>query len=204
MIRDHEALEKVGANQHWQLGQWLEEVSELVGQGKGCEEEVKLIKKVQEERKALEHLLSECRVCKLQGGDGAGDQEVLQTKTVPMDEVRRNLEWTPAFAEEVRSLTEKALRPIGEEEFRALLEGPDEVECLPMKGVATVKAGGRMKGRVVVCANFASEKQDEGLDNSARVHFFWHHDDRRPGGSQSGSPRPYSGPWDLLVIKNVG
>ena len=164
-----EALEKVGVNQHWMLGQWIDEVSRLVGEGKGCEQEVELIKKAQEERRALEHLLMECRVCKVQGDNQmSGEQEVLQTKTVPMDEVRRNLkEWTPVFAEEVRSLTERALQPIGEEEFRALLEGPEEVECLPMKGVATVKAGGRMKGRVVVCGNYASEKSDEGLDNSA-------------------------------------
>lgn len=166
---EREAFERIGVNQHWLLGQWIGEASRLIEDGRGGEEEVRLINSVQEERKALEQLLSMSRVCKLQGGgDGSGDQEVLQTKTVPMDEVRRNVQsWTPAFAEEVKSLTERALKPIGEEEFRALVEGPDEVECLPMKGVATIKAGGRMKGRVVVCGNYASEKHDEGLDNSA-------------------------------------
>lgn len=42
-----------------------------------------------------------------------------------------------------------------------------KVECLPMKGVATLKAGGRRKGRVVVCGNYASEKHDEAIGASA-------------------------------------
>eukprot|EP00434_Breviolum_minutum_P011457 symbB.v1.2.010103.t1/scaffold656.1/size175949/5 len=159
---EREAFERIGVNQHWLLGQWIGEASRLIEDGKGGEEEVRLINSVQEERKALEQLLSMSRVCKLQGGgDESGDQEVLQTKTVPMDEVRRNVQsWTPAFAEEVKSLTERALKPIGEEEFRALMEGPDEVECLPMKGVATIKAGGRMKGILKVLVGTRPETKD--------------------------------------------
>ena len=79
---EREAFEKIGVNQHWLLGQWIGEASRLIEEGRGCEEEVRLIKSVQQKRKALEQLLSVCRACKLQGeSDGNGNQEVLQTKT---------------------------------------------------------------------------------------------------------------------------
>ena len=65
------------------------------------------------------------------------------------------------FKEEVEKLLDGALERITDEEFRQLLGGEREVECLPMKAVATVKAGGKKKGRVVVCGNFAEKHEDD-------------------------------------------
>ena len=76
-------------------------------------------------------------------------------------------DWKQAFADEVEALTSNALEPIDEERFNQLLAGPMEVECLPMKGVATLKPPCRRKARIVVCGNFATVKEDEALDNSA-------------------------------------
>lgn len=93
--------------------------------------------------------------------------QVLQTQLVGMDQVRRNMEdWKEAFADEVRALTSEALEPIDEDQFNKLVAGPLEVECLPMKGVASLKPPCRRKARIVVCGNYASEKEDEALDNS--------------------------------------
>lgn len=60
-VQEREALEKVGVNQYWWLGPWIEEVTRL------CAE-------VQSERRALGQLLSECRVCKLEEGKRGGEE----------------------------------------------------------------------------------------------------------------------------------
>ncbi len=58
-------------------------------------------------------------------------QQVLQTRLVGMDEVRRDLErWKPAFKEEVDKLLKEALEPINDEEFRRILRESQDVECL--------------------------------------------------------------------------
>ena len=51
------------------------------------------------------------------------EQQVLQTRLVAMDEVRRNLEeWKPVFADEASNLKMKAVEAIGENQFRQLLK----------------------------------------------------------------------------------
>ena len=59
-----------------------------------------------------------------------------------------------------------ALERITDEQFRKLWKEDKEVECQPMKAVATIKAGGKQKARIVVCGNF-SEKMDDDLDVAA-------------------------------------
>eukprot|EP00434_Breviolum_minutum_P009527 symbB.v1.2.008386.t2/scaffold525.1/size192214/11 len=81
---------------------------------------------------------------------------------------KRNLEeWKPAFQEEINNLSEKAIEKIGEKDFRSLLQSGQEIECLPMKAVATLKPPNRRKGRVVVCGNYSSPKEGEQNENSA-------------------------------------
>eukprot|EP00435_Cladocopium_sp_Y103_P047181 s489_g13.t1 len=96
------------------------------------------------------------------------EQQVLQTRLVAMNEVRRNLEeWKPVFEEEVNNLKKKAVEAINEDQFQELLKGDKEVECLPMKAIATLKPPAKKKGRVVVCGNYAMERENEELANAA-------------------------------------
>lgn len=129
-------------------------------------EEVECAVKAKFEAKEMENHLKEISMRKLERIEEQA--EVLQTRTVGLDEVRRNLEeWKPAFQEEINNLSEKAIEKIGEKEFRSLLQSGQEIECLPMKAVATLKPPNRRKGRVVVCGNYSSPKEGEQNENSA-------------------------------------
>ena len=151
-LRQHQALVKFG--------------KELVGEiedGKAGEEELNQLRQLQEEVKGLEVVLKKCEGQHQQ----VLDKEVVQTRLVSMDEVRKNMEeWKPAFQTEVDKLKQEALEPITERRFREMLKGEKEVECLPMKAIASLKPPAKHKGRVVVCGNFAKEKGEE-LDNAA-------------------------------------
>ena len=96
------------------------------------------------------------------------EQQVLQTRLVAVDEVRRNLEeWKPVFEEETNNLKMTAVEAINENQFQQLLQGDKEVECLPMKAIATLKPPARKKRRVVVCGNYAMERENEELAHAA-------------------------------------
>ena len=162
--QEEERLEHIMLKQHVALRKWMDEVTDMTSQGIATSEEVKTAGEAREEVAILETLLRGMSIKKLQEGN---QTQVLQTQLVAMDEVRRNLEdWRQAFADEVEALTATALEPIDEARFKELLGGPMEVECLPMKGVASLKPPCRKKARIVVCGNYATEKEDEGLDNS--------------------------------------
>ena len=105
------------------------------------------------------------RLCGVQvGGDQVHlgkDSEVLQTTTVSLDEVRKNLqEWIPAMKNEYHSLTEETQAIIPVEEGQLDMS---QAELVPGKLVCTVKAGpngGRKKVRGVVCGNLLNEAND--------------------------------------------
>lgn len=161
-----ERMEDVMVQQLFTLEKWIKSVSEAITSGKVDEEEIKLAVRAREETIAMEAMLQERKVCKIQMEQN--EQQVLQTRSVGMDEVKKDLEaWTPVFAEEVKSLTAEALEPIDEKQFHEILKGNYDVECLPMKAIATLKPPNRKKGRVVVCGNFSSEKEGEELYNAA-------------------------------------
>ncbi len=166
-----EEMEQVLVKQLFALEKWIKSVAESVTEGVATTEEVKLAVRAKEETAAMEQLIREFNLRKMQAVQE--DQQVLQTKAIGMDEVRRDLEaWIPVFAEEVKSLAAEALEPINEEQFQEILRGGQEVECLPMKAIATVKPPNRKKGRVVVCGNYAAQKQqEEELLNSAGGRF---------------------------------
>ena len=159
-----ERWEQVMLKQHVGLRRWAAEVADMVSGGIATHEELQSVKDSKEEIRVLETMLEEVAVRSIQE---VGSNQVLQTRLVAMDEVRRDMKnWKQAFAEEVEALTSTALEPIDEEKFNQLLAGPMEVECLPMRGVASLKPPCRRKARIVVCGNYASEKEDEALDNS--------------------------------------
>ena len=161
-----ESMEHVMVHQLFAVEKWIKSVSEAITSGKVDEEEIKLAVGAREETIAMEAMLQERKLCKMQTEQN--EQQVLQTRSVAMDEVKKDLEaWTPVFAEEVKSLTAEALEPIDEKQFHEILKGNYDVECLPMKAIATVKPPNRKKGRVVVYGNFSSEKEGEELYNAA-------------------------------------
>lgn len=95
-------------------------------------------------------------------------EEVLQTKIVGQQEVRRNLQdWIDPIKTELKALfeTKKALRPIDAQRVRQLVsEG--KAEILPSKMVWTVKScpedrRGRRKARLVACGNFQTNDPDQ-------------------------------------------
>ena len=85
-------------------------------------------------------------------------QEIGQTRTVPLEEVRANLaDWVEAFRKEVNTLTGGPVQRMTHEEFEQLKGSGARVEVLPMMAVATIKPG-KFKGRVVVCGNHTQHR----------------------------------------------
>ena len=93
------------------------------------------------------------------------DEEVLQTRIVSMQEVRKDLEkWKESMKKELDAMVheKKALKPISAREVQQLLKN-DEVEVIPSKLVCTVKPSpdlpqGRLKTRLVACGNFSTSE----------------------------------------------
>ena len=69
-------------------------------------------------------------------------------------------EWIEPFRKEVETLTSGPVTRLSAKAFQELKQRGLEVEVLPMRTVATVKPPGKKKGRVVVCGNYANEKDD--------------------------------------------
>ena len=103
------------------------------------------------------------RMCGLQVSEEQlqGSGEVLQTTTIPLSEVRKELpEWKEAMMKEYNSLIHetKAIEPI---DLSSL--NPELVEFVPGKLVTVRKAGpngGKKKCRAVVCGNLLSNELD--------------------------------------------
>ena len=168
-------IEEVLVREHSFLSQELEETMNEVPVGPlDGEEYGKRIQELTWTRNQLEVGLEEVhqirgnqrsRLCSLKGVESevtVGElEEVLQTTTVALEEVRRNVDqWKDAMWSEYRSLTIEtgAIEPID-----VSLLNDEEVEYVPGKLVCTVKAGpngGRKKCRGVICGNMLDEAVD--------------------------------------------
>ena len=96
----------------------------------------------------------------LQGGDGEEPAKVLQTYTVLLQEVRKDLEvWREAMMDEYRSLVKtEVVKPIDECDLAAV-PGIEDAEYAPGKLVTTIKAPtGRKRARAVICGNLLADK----------------------------------------------
>ena len=90
-------------------------------------------------------------------GEEDGEPEVLQTRTVSMEEVKRELSvWVEPFRKEVEHLTGGPVSRMTAQEFQALKNSGAEMQVIPMKMVATRKPT-KLKGRIVACGNLAQE-----------------------------------------------
>ena len=90
-------------------------------------------------------------------------QEIGQTRTVPLEEVKENLQdWVEAFRKEVNTLTNGPVERMSAQEFTRLQGAGAQIEVLPMMAVATIKPG-KYKGRVVVCGNHTQTRAHDDI-----------------------------------------
>ena len=92
------------------------------------------------------------------------EEEVLQTRVIPPEEVRQDMEgWKPVFQKEYDMLRAGPITPIFEEEMRELERKQIPIEVLPAKAIASKKPPNRRKGRVVVCGNFTEDRDGQDI-----------------------------------------
>ena len=154
---------------------WIEKGPESSG---GCDEYVDMIEEMEYRIAKLDDDVRRSRSgdeesrngeCEQAARGEVGASGVLQTRTVALSEVRRNLPlWREAMKAEYKSLVEttKAVVPIRKED----LKDRRDVEYAPGKLVATIKApDGKYKARVVVCGNRVESSvdgQEDGAEES--------------------------------------
>ena len=89
-------------------------------------------------------------------------EEVLQTKTISMQEVKENYkEWVEPFEEEYQTLVRTVIQPMSREQAQREMAGSTHVQRVPGKLVATVEPPFKKRGRIVVCGNFAGAATSE-------------------------------------------
>ena len=100
----------------------------------------------------------------------AQQDQFLQTKTIALSEVRKNLkDWVPSMRSEIESFeTNQAVQRVSQREAGVLMEearaAGKKVESIPAMGVFTRKAGsGKYKSRIVACGNFMADRATEEL-----------------------------------------
>ena len=171
-----ENWENVEKQLTWNHQRVMEHLSELLdvvptsGEvGKHCGETVEWLNS---QKQWLEWSLQNCKnavdektvkLCGLQVSPGDDDNqgEILQTTTIPLSEVRKELgEWKEAMVREYNSLIHetKAIEPIDISQLNQ-----EEIELVPGKLVTVRKAGpngGKKKCRAVVCGNLLQGDAD--------------------------------------------
>ena len=157
--------DKLTLLQHRALEEVVQQLVSEVNEGIGAEWNGPIIQRVREEQRILEGYLRSMQACESE----IIEQEVLQTKTVAMQEVRNAYQdWTKPFQEEYNDLVKTVIQPLDETELKVILNGSSQVERIPGKMVAAVKPPSKKRGRIVVCGNFISHPPGEtsagGLD----------------------------------------
>ena len=171
-----ETWENVEGQLTWNHQRVMEHLRELLdvvptsGEiGKHCGETIEWLNS---QKQWLEWNLHNCKevvnektikLCGLQVNPGDDDSqgEILQTTTIPLSEVRRELgEWKEAMMKEYDSLIHetKAIEPIDISQLNQ-----EEIELVPGKLVTVRKAGpngGKKKCRAVVCGNLLQGDAD--------------------------------------------
>ena len=157
--QERQWLEGLKLTQHRMLKQLVnEEVGRLQeGQGSGTEATV-----IQEMHSTLEGLEKE--LCQLRAIQVAETGEVLQTQTVSLEDVKKDLQaWVEPFKTEVDTILQSgAMEVIDDEQYQQLLKDHPDLERLPMLAVATIKPPLKRKGRVVVCGNHSTKQPQQG------------------------------------------
>ena len=101
------------------------------------------------------------------GSNGQKPPTVLQTFTVPLTMVKKDLEsWLEPVKAGYRQLTQEsqAVRLVTIKELEAMImEGYQTMELAPSKLVTTVKSpNGKRKARIVICGNLVTKAHEDG------------------------------------------
>ena len=149
MLSQHRGLEAVAK-------ELIADIKEGIGEGTTD----KVFEKVRKEMGRLEATLKTIQAVEHQ----LDVEEVSQTKTVSMQEVKENYkDWVAPFEEEYQTI-----QPMNKEQLQQEIAASTHVQRVPGKLVATVKPPFKKRGRIVACGNFAdaatSETSASGLD----------------------------------------
>ena len=158
-------VDKLTLLQHQSLESVAQQLVSEINEGVGAEWNGPLVQRVRDEQRRLEGYLKSVQTCE----KDVIEQEVLQTRTVAMQEVRNEYqEWIKPFQEEYDDLVKTVIQPLDPTELRSTLESSNQVERVPGKLVATIKPPSKKRGRIVACGNFISHPPGEtsasGLD----------------------------------------
>ena len=109
-------------------------------------------------------------------GSPRPEPEVLHTHAVPLSEVYADIEsWKAPLLDEFNSIvtTHRAMRHISRSEIRDLEKSGKQIQYVPGKLVATVKAGtAAKKARIVACGNFLGKERPSGSPTLSKSDIF--------------------------------
>ena len=137
-----EEVAKLRLLQHWSLQQMVqEEVGQIC---ENSESDCMLLNKSKRGVEELERIMNEeekgVKRAKLKSLTVTVEEDVVQTRIIPLDEVRQDLEaWKPAFEKEVNTLVGGPVKPVTKEEFQRLRDTGEKIEILPMLAIAPKK-----------------------------------------------------------------
>ena len=142
--------------QHQAIGEVIQEMASFVMEDGGQECEGDLIRKLHRERNGLEAQLKV-----IQTVEEEVQREVLQTKTVAMQDLRNDPEpWYEPFKDEYDNLVRTVIKPLDGEQTKEIIKNSEKVERVPGKVVATIKPPFKRRGRIVACGNFMATTSD--------------------------------------------
>lgn len=122
------------------LGQAAQELVADIQEGVGSEMMTRILQQVQRESRTLEARLRVVQGIEEGTTKATGDSEILQTKTVSMQEVKENhRDWKAPFQEEYETLKKTVIKPLSASEVKKEIAMATKVQRVPGKLVATLK-----------------------------------------------------------------
>ena len=143
--------------QHQQLQQVLQQCAAEMMDGDVEKIQTEVAKKAKREINATEAKLRTLMTAK-----DEAQEEVLQTRTVSVQEVRKDMDsWKQPFEEEYQTLCSTVIKPLTPSMLRQAMSSATHVERIPSKIVPTIKPPHKKRGRIVACGNYSSVPEGE-------------------------------------------
>ena len=142
--------------QHRSMVQLVRELAMDVSEGNQCDSDT--LQQMQREVQEIEVQLK-----KISGDEETTvKEEVLQTRTVSIQEVRQDMSaWVQQFQEEYETLCRTVVDPMTPEMTKDVIAKAKHVERIPSKIVPTIRPPYKKRGRIVACGNYASAPDGE-------------------------------------------
>ena len=125
-------------------------------------EDAEMVVDLQEQCEQLEHHLCALQQEETEEWKREINEETLVTKTIPIEEVRKDLErWRDAMVSEYESLIQHgAIEPIDEMKYQELKVQKKTVSTIPGMMVSVLKPPQRRKARFVACGNYMNGQHE--------------------------------------------